>query len=178
MSSASSDPAESALAHAAVAELDDEFTRMRHIVVRDEKKTYQSLTNAEAKRRFILSLWETHKPAEYPNGLDYRRLYLARAREADARFTTVLRPGWNSDQGRVYILYGVPSNIEREPSNPTLKPHEIWRYDEIQGGVIFVFADRTGFRNYELIHSSHRNELQNPDWQRLITFEADTQGLQ
>jgi GWxTD domain-containing protein len=167
--------AEKMLASAGVAELDDEFMRMQHIVPRDEQRMYQSLANAEAKSKFILSLWEAHKPEEYINGIMFRRVYLARAREAEAMFTTVLRPGWKSDQGRVFILYGVPSNIEREPSNPTLKPYEIWRYDEIQGGVIFVFADRTGFKNYELIHSSHRNELQNPDWQRLITFESGPQ---
>ena len=169
---------ESMLANANVADLDDEFARMQHIVPRDERKMYQSLANADAKSKFILSLWEAHKPEEYVNGLAFRRVYLTRAREADAKFTSVLRPGWKSDQGRVFILYGFPSNIEREPSNPTVKPYEIWRYDEIQGGVIFVFADRTGFKNYELIHSSHRNELQNPEWQRLITLETGQQGLQ
>ncbi|MGH7491444.1 MAG: GWxTD domain-containing protein [bacterium] len=177
-SNASAKPAERMLVNASVAELDDEFARMQHIVPRDERKMYQSLTHAEGKSKFILSLWEAHKPVEYPNGMVYRMVYLARAREADAKFATVLRPGWKSDQGRVLILYGLPSNIEREPNNPTLKPYEIWRYDEIQGGVIFVFADRTGFKNYELIHSSHRNELQNPDWQRLITLQTNQQGLQ
>lgn len=172
-------PAAGMLAHAGVAELDEEFSRMQHILRRDEKKMYESLDNAEAKRKLLLAFWQAHKPGEYAAAEAYRRAYLARAREAEERFATVLRPGWKSEQGRVFILYGPPSNIERVPSNPSTKPYEIWRYDEIQGGVIFVFADRTGFKNYELLHSTCRGELQNPNWESLVRLEAERrQGLQ
>ncbi len=175
--SSAAGPVEQMLASASEGELDDEFARMQHIVLRDEKKMFEGLTSADAKKKLIASLWEVHKTEEYPNGVTFRMVYLTRAREADARFLTVLRPGWKSDRGRVFILYGPPSNIERVPSNSNTKPYETWRYDDIQGGVIFVFVDRTGFKNYELVHSTHRNELHNADWQSLITFQSNVPGM-
>ncbi len=49
-------------------------------------------------------------------------------------------------------------------------PYQIWTYNHLlgQGGVIFVFADRFGFNRFELIHSTLREELQDPFWQRFI----------
>lgn len=150
-------------------ELDEEFSRMQHIIQPEDKKLYSNLSNAEAKREFISSLWEAYKPEEYTAGVSFRQVYLSRARYAETQFPSALRAGWKGDRGRVYILYGPPSHVERETSNPNTKPYEVWRYDDLQGGVIFVFADRTGFKNYELVHSTHRDELQNPDWERSIS---------
>lgn len=158
------------LAHVNEAELDDEFDRMQHLVKPEDKKLFLGLNNLEAKRNFVASLWETLKPEEYAEARIFRSVYLARARYAETQFPSALRPGWKGDRGRVYILYGPPSHVERETSNPNTKPYEIWRYDDLQGGVIFVFADRTGFKNYELLHSTHRNELQNPDWERSVSL--------
>ncbi|MEK7728868.1 MAG: GWxTD domain-containing protein, partial [candidate division KSB1 bacterium] len=145
------------LARASVAELDEEFNRMQHITQPEDKKLFFGLNNAEAKRAFIMSLWDSRKPEEYTAGISFRQVYLARAKYAEVNFPSALRPGWKGEQGRVYILYGPPSQVERETSNPNTKPYEIWRYDNLQGGVIFVFDDRTGFKNYELIHSTHRS---------------------
>jgi hypothetical protein len=63
-------------------------------------------------------------------------------------------------------MYGPPDYIERFSSESDMKPHEIWRYDYIEGGVEFVFVDKGGFNNYELVHSTKRNEVNNPDWER------------
>lgn len=151
-------------------ELDDEFNRMQHFTQPEDKKLFLGLNNAEAKREYLMSLWETRRPEEYAAGVNFRQMYLARAKYAEANFPSALRPGWKGDRGRIYILYGPPSHVERETSNANTKPYEIWRYDDLQGGVLFVFADRTGFKNYELVHSTHRNELQNPDWERTISL--------
>ena len=158
------------LAHASPAELDDEFNRMQHFILPEDKKLFLGLNNAEAKRAFIASLWDSRKPEEYVSGASFRQVYLGRAKYAELNFPSALRPGWKGDRGRIYILYGPPSHVERETSNANTKPYEIWRYDDLQGGVLFVFADRTGFKNYELVHSTHRNELQNPDWERTISL--------
>ncbi len=151
-------------------ELDEEFSRMQHFTQPEDKKLFLGLNNAAAKREFIMSLWDARKPEEYAAGVNFRQVYLARAKYAETNFPSALRPGWKGDQGRVYILYGPPSHVERVTSNPNTKPYEIWRYDDLQGGVLFVFADRTGFKNYELVHSTHRHEFQNPEWEKLITF--------
>lgn len=153
-------------------ELDEEFDRMVYITAKDDIKFYKSLTNAEAKRKFVFTIWQSPR-ITHPEltGLLYREQYLGRVRKADMNFKSVFKSGWKSDRGRVFILYGSPTHVERFPSSQASLPYEIWNYDHLkgQGGVIFVFIDRTGFNKYELIHSTLRGELQEPDWQRWIT---------
>jgi hypothetical protein len=49
-----------------------------------------------------------------------------------------------------------------------MKPYEIWFYNEIEGGVQFIFGDISGFGNYELLHSTKRGEVNDPDWERRL----------
>lgn len=165
---ANSDPLYMMLLKSGAEELQAEFERMQHITLKEDIDLFKSLDNVEAKRKFIASLWQTRKPELYADGAGFRQVYLARAQQAEEQFPTMLRPGWKSDRGRIFILYGPPSHVERISSHAATKPYEIWTYNDLQGGVIFVFVDRTGFKNYELVHSTHRNELQNPNWERFV----------
>ncbi|MFQ6113861.1 MAG: GWxTD domain-containing protein [bacterium] len=152
-------------------ELDEEFDRMVYITTKEDIEFFESLTNADAKRKFIFRVWQAPRISNPEmTGLIYRETYLGRVRKADISFKSIFRAGWKSDRGRVFILYGPPTHVERFPSTQTALPYQIWTYDHLkgQGGVIFVFIDRTGFNKYELIHSTLRGELQEPDWPRLI----------
>ena len=79
-----------------------------------------------------------------------------------------MKQGWRTDRGRVLLLYGVPDEIERFPYSAENKPYEIWKYFSIQGGVIFVFVDKRELGRYELVHSTARGELNDPEWERWI----------
>jgi GWxTD domain-containing protein len=149
-------------------QLNEEFEQMTHLTSRDEKKFYKSLTSASGKRQFIQSLWESPKPTFQMTGRALREEYLSRVEKANGLYTNAFRPGWKTDRGRVYILYGPPSDVQRFSSTQETKPYEVWTYQELQGGVEFIFADRYGFKNYELIHSTLRGELSNSDWRELI----------
>ena len=73
--------------------------------------------------------------------------------------------GINSDRGRVYIQYGPPLEVSRQASPiATSKSSEIWTYS-INGTTEFVFVDRTGDGNYVLVHSTHPDEIENPEWE-------------
>lgn len=159
--------------------LDEEFAQMLLIASADDRKFYKNLATADAKREFIASLWQSAKSDAALNSMAYRQQYLARATEAGARFKSPLRPGWKSDRGRVFILHGAPNHLERFPSSTTTLPYEVWSYDNLkgQGGVQFIFADRTGFGNYEQIHSTLQGELQDPNWQSLIARGSGNEGL-
>jgi hypothetical protein len=78
------------------------------------------------------------------------------------------KEGWQTDRGRVYILYAEPDEIERFPNSGDSKPYEIWHYNQIESGVIFVFIDRNGFGDYQLVHSTKRGELQDESWQKYL----------
>jgi len=57
--------------------------------------------------------------------------------------------GWKSDRGRVYIIYGPPTDVETRPMSGNSPPYEVWYYTD--SGRVFVFVDRAGFGRYELI---------------------------
>jgi GWxTD domain-containing protein len=154
------------------AELDKEFEMMQYVTAKEERKFFKNLQNIAAKREFIFSIWLQPRPNQPLSGLAFRQQYLERVQEANAQYGSALRQGWKADRGRVYILYGPPSNIERFPSTQETKPYEIWTYHELQGGAEFIFADRYGFKNYELIHSTLRGELSNLNWRDLIETKS------
>lgn len=84
---------------------------------------------------------------------------------ANSNFSMGKKQGWRTDRGRVLLVYGHPDEIDRVPSDVNTKSYQIWRYYTIEGGALFVFVDLMRIRDYRLVHSTHRNEIQEPDWQ-------------
>lgn len=150
-------------------ELDQEFDQMYFLTNKNQRNLYQNLTDIAAKRDLIVTIWKASLPQPEMSVLMFRQLFLDRIKEADQKFGDQFKSGWKSDMGRVYVLYGPPSNIEYHTSSSATKPYQIWHYEQLEGGVYFVFIDRRGINRYELIHSTLRGELQEPNWMRLIT---------
>ena len=151
-------------------QLDEEFKYARYILSKEEKEIYTGMTNDEAKRKFLYEMWAKPRSDYSVSGLPFREEYLARVHFANDHYTSVFEPGWHSDRGRVFILYGFPSSLERFPSTQESVPYQIWTYDFLkkQSGVKFVFADNAGFNRYELIHSTLSGELQDFSWKKTI----------
>ena len=149
-------------------ELDKIFAESRYIAAPNEIKQYKGLNTIEGKRKFLYDFWKTRdtNPATQLNEayLDY----MNRVQKCNEKFSSMGREGWKTDRGRVYLLYGEPSEIERFPNEQDTKPYEIWHYNDIQGGVIFVFADLTGFSRYTLVHSTMRGELSDQNWMERV----------
>jgi hypothetical protein len=97
-----------------------------------------------------------------------RTAYLQRVTAANQRFHALSRQGWNTDRGRVFIMYGEPDEIERYPSSVDIKPYEVWHYYSIENGVEFDFVERSGFGDYILVNSTKRGELRDDQWQRYL----------
>jgi len=148
-------------------ELDKEFEMMQYLYDNQEKDFYGSLTNVDAKKKYIYELW-SRPNEENLMAWAFREQYLGRAKYANNQFKSVFTKGWKSDRGRVFILYGVPSTVERFPQTDTTVPYQVWRYDKLkgQGGVEFIFADLEGFNKYKLMHSDLRGERYNVNWKQ------------
>ncbi len=56
--------------------------------------------------------------------------------------------GWQTDRGKIYIIYGHPTHVEREPAQMQQASYEIWYYSHLRRR--FVFVDETGSGLYEL----------------------------
>ncbi len=149
-------------------ELRDEYQKARYYATADDDRLYKQLEKPDELRIFLTKLWREIDKRQNTVPGQSRIQFLQRVEEADARFTRGSRPGWKTDFGRVLIIYGNPDEVDRYDSNSSGKPYQIWKYNQIQGGVIFVFVDRNGFGRYELVHSTHRKELQNPYWENEI----------
>ncbi len=154
-------------------ELDRENEWCRYAAIDDEKDQYAELGKAkdakteadakgivDAKRKFMSDFWRHREP-----GL--REEYLSRVAYANANFRILARDGFRTDRGRVHIIYGAPDDVERHPNETETRPYEIWSYNNIQGGVVFVFVLRNAAGDYELVHSTHRNELHDENWDRV-----------
>jgi GWxTD domain-containing protein len=145
-------------------EIDKIFDESKYIAAPNEIKQYDGLKTLEGKRKFLYQFWKT-RDTNPSTALNEAYLdYMNRVQKCNERFSYMGREGWKSDRGRVYLMYGEPSEIERFPNEQDTKPYEIWHYNEIQGGVIFVFADLTGFSRYTLVHSTMRGEVSDQNW--------------
>lgn len=149
-------------------ELDAEFEQMRYITSSEDRQDYAKLSSKTDKQRYLFEYWRQLDPDPLSPLNPLRREYLGRVQHANEQFSFGFREGWRSDRGRVFVVYGPPDEYERYPSRSDTKPFEIWHYHNIQGGVLFVFVDRTGFQDYQLVHSTHRNELRDDNWQQYI----------
>jgi len=58
--------------------------------------------------------------------------------------------------------------VERHASEGVSKPYEIWYYYQIKNGVQFIFLDKNGFGDYDLVHSTKRGELYDEGWSRFL----------
>lgn len=133
--------------------------------------------DAPVMRRYFYAFWQQKNPLD-PGGAwsDYRK----EVRLVNRMFTTGMRPGYKSDRGRVYLMYGEPDRLDERAMEPNFPPYEIWQYDQIntayavpQTNRIFIFGEfDPSTHEYQLFHSTALGELQSRDWRRDLYFRA------
>lgn len=149
-------------------EVDKVFEQSRYVALRDETEQYKKLKGVEAKRKAIYDFWRSRDEDKSTPINETKLEYFKRVEIVNSLYRTGFREGWKTDRGRVFVIYGQPDEIERHANETDVKPYEVWYYNSIQGGVQFIFGDRTGFSDYILLHSTHRNELHDEQWRRQI----------
>ena len=159
-------------------QLQEEFNQATYLSTSNEKIVFKNLENAQAMKKFLTDFWRMRdKQGNVPMGSN-RREYMKRLNYVNSKFGSGGRKGWLTDRGRVYLVYGEPDEYERHTSSMDTQPYVIWTFHNLEGGAVFVFADRSGFGDYELIHSSYRKELQNPNWKQMIRKSLDSNPFQ
>jgi len=140
-----------------------------YIATPDELKLYDSL-NLQGKVNFQKKFWAARDPDPSTPVNEYKMEHYRRLKYVDEVFTRHggVIPGWKTDQGRVYIIYGEPTEIERYPSSIESRSWQRWWYQGMEGGVYFVFVDYEDTDSYVLIHSTKKNEIQDENWEDKI----------
>lgn len=144
---------------------DDDFMQsyeiIRQLVAAKELRRYKKLSR-EGKQEFLKRFWESKDPTPSTTTNEYRIELYKRYNYCANQF----QGGISTGRGRVYFKYGQPVDVERQFSAIDLsRPTEIWTYAQ-NGRTEFVFVDRSRDGSYVLVHSNHRDEINNPDWRR------------
>lgn len=152
-------------------ECDELFAVSEPIATEEDSENYEKLQNIESKRKFLFDFWKMRDQIPETTRNEFKEEYLERVRFVEQRYKTFVKRGVKTERGRVYLQYGEPDEVDSYPSEYNMKPYEVWKYNAIEGGVLFVFGDVTGYNNYELMHSTKRGEMRDDYWQRRITVE-------
>jgi GWxTD domain-containing protein len=144
-------------------QLDAYFNQLKYIADKDEKRVFKELS-FEGKRNFIIAFWSKRDPNP-ATPLNEREIQYNNLLEiANEKYSHVFREGWETDRGRVLLLYGLPDTKDIYPTTTETKAYEIWEYYNIEGGVKFIFVDKRQNGDYELVHSTKRGEISDSDW--------------
>jgi GWxTD domain-containing protein len=138
---------------------------VRWIITDDERKAFMQLSNEEEREKFIEAFWDRRNPDPDSEDNAFKDEHYRRIEYANEHFAAGM-PGWMTDRGRIYIVYGPPDEIESHPSGGTYQrpmeegggetstyPFEDWRYrhiDNIGEEVIIEFVDDCMCGAYEM----------------------------
>jgi len=122
------------------------LNKMRYITTEDELDSLEQGKEKERRAKFE-HYWALRDQTPETAYNEVMAEYYSRVDEATTRFSTLRQPeGWKTDRGRIYILYGDPTNTERKLDPDGYK--EIWSYQK--AGKLFVFVDRSRTGDYVL----------------------------
>ena len=126
-----------------------------YIITPEEVAAFKKLTTDDERQGFIESFWTRRNPKPVSPENDYEQKYYQRIVLANERFGAGI-PGWKTDRGRIYIMYGPPDDIVAHPNGGTslrprsdggpsfTHPFEEWHYghiDDVGDNVILDFVD-------------------------------------
>ena len=130
----------------------------------DEVNSFGTLAGADAKRRWLSSFWQVRAAAAGQSVEQTLREWQDRLQIVNRDFKPTGRGqgnrlGWQTDRGRIWMKFGPPN--ERETANQTrsqeIKGCELWQYTSGKGDR-YVFFDRAGFGEFELVYTTDRFE--------------------
>ncbi|MBS3818163.1 GWxTD domain-containing protein [bacterium] len=128
---------------------DKEFlSKVRYIITSKERKIFLELPDEE-REEFKKEFWKRRDPDPTTEVNEFKREYFNRMERANQLFLSEGRPGWQTDRGRIYILFGPPTNRITNPvgGNTYSRCREVWYY----GNFPVVFVDRMCTGDYELV---------------------------
>jgi GWxTD domain-containing protein len=115
-----------------------------YIITDQERAAFKALQTDEEREHFIEQFWLRRDPTPGTTENEFKEEHYRRIAYANQHFSEGI-PGWKTDRGRIYIMYGPPDEIEdhRSPA-PGDKPSFKWRYRHIEGigdNVVVEFVD-------------------------------------
>src|SRR6476659_1200454 len=136
-----------------------------YIIAPEERTAFLQLSTNEEREQFIEQFWlrRSNNP-DLPEN-DFKEEHYRRIAYANEHYASGI-PGWKSDRGRTYIIWGPADEVDSHPTGGTYDrpmdegggststyPWEKWRYRYLEGlgnNVELEFVDPSGSGEYHL----------------------------
>src|SRR5438445_3857151 len=136
-----------------------------YIISPEERNAFLQLSTNEEREQFIEQFWlRRSSNPDLPDN-DFKEEHYRRIAYANEHYASGI-PGWKTDRGRMYIIWGPADEVDSHPSGGTYDrpmeegggttstyPWEKWRYRYLQDigeNIELEFVDPTGSGEYHL----------------------------
>jgi GWxTD domain-containing protein len=136
-----------------------------YIISSEERSAFLQMQTNEEREQFIEAFWQRRNPSPDSVQNDFREEHYRRIAYANERFASGI-PGWRSDRGRIYVIWGPPDHIEshtqgeqyNRPStegggSTAVYAFDQWTYNYLEGignNVMIEFVDPTGTGEFHM----------------------------
>jgi GWxTD domain-containing protein len=142
--------------------LDEDVT---YIITPEERSAFLRLQTNEEREQFIEQFWLRRNPDPDSPENTFKEEHYRRIAYTNEHYASGI-PGWKTDRGRIYIMWGPPDEVDSNPSGGSYErpadegggetstfPFEDWRYRYLEGignNVELEFVDPTMTGEYHL----------------------------
>ena len=129
-----------------------------YIISDEEKQAWKRLATDDERQQFIEQFWLRRDPTPDTEENEFKEEHYRRIAYANEHYASGI-PGWKTDRGRIYIMYGPADEIEDHSSGGSYQrpmeegggetstyPFQTWRYRYIEGigtNIMIEFVDPT-----------------------------------
>ena len=148
-----------------------------YIISPEERHSFLHLATNEEREQFIEAFWQRRNPDPDSPENTFKEEHYRRIAYANEHFASGI-PGWKTDRGKIYIMWGPADEVDSHPTggtwdrpsdqgggSTTTYPWETWRYRHLDGeglgeNVELEFVDPTSTGEYHLtIDPSEKDAL-------------------
>jgi GWxTD domain-containing protein len=151
-------------------ELDSQYKKwlnedVIYIISPEERSAFLHLQTNEEREQFIEQFWQRRNPDPESAENTFKEEHYRRIAYTNEHYASGI-PGWKTDRGRIYIMWGPPDEVQSNPSGGSYQrpasegggetstfPFEDWRYRYLEGigeNVELEFVDPTMTGEYKL----------------------------
>ncbi|MDI6698596.1 MAG: GWxTD domain-containing protein [Candidatus Saccharicenans sp.] len=134
----------------------DWLSEVRYIITPEERKIFLELPESE-REKFKEDFWARRDPDPDTEINEFKDEYYQRLNRANQMFMGEGRPGWLTDRGRIYILFGPPTERYTYPMEASGYCREVWYYGSFP--VIFIDEHCSGNFIISAINLEHLQDL-------------------
>jgi GWxTD domain-containing protein len=136
-----------------------------YIITGEERSAFLQLQTNEEREQFIEAFWQRRDPTPDTVENEFKEEHYRRIAYANERFSSGI-PGWRTDRGRIYIMWGKPDQLESHTQGEvynrpmqegggqtTTYAYEQWTYHYMEGigqNITIEFVDPTGTSEFHI----------------------------